>query len=134
MGRYRRRVSGPLVDRTDIALDVPPVREHELVAAPRGESSATVRERVAAARARQLERQGRPNALLEPGELEAHCELDAAGLGLIRRALDRFSLSARAYQRIRKVARTIADLDQAPVIAASHVAEAIQLRRFDRGG
>ncbi|MFO0523552.1 MAG: ATP-dependent protease, partial [bacterium] len=92
------------------------------------------RERVAAARARQLARQGRPNALLEPGELEAHCELDAPGLGLIRRALDRFSLSARAYQRIRKVARTIADLDQAPVIAAAHVAEAIQLRRFDRGG
>ncbi|MCE2948691.1 MAG: YifB family Mg chelatase-like AAA ATPase [Betaproteobacteria bacterium] len=134
VGRYRRRVSGPLVDRIDLALDVPPVRERDLVEAPRGETSAVVRERVAAARARQLARQGRPNALLEPGELEAHCELDAPGLGLIRRALDRFSLSARAYQRIRKVARTIADLDQAPVIAAAHVAEAIQLRRFDRGG
>jgi magnesium chelatase family protein len=133
VGRYRRRVSGPLVDRIDIALDVPPVNQRDLVEAPRGEPSAAVRERVAVARARQLARQGRPNALLEPGELEAHCELDAAGLALIRRALDRFSLSARAYQRIRKVARTIADIEQAPAIESAHVAEAIQLRRFDRG-
>lgn len=133
VGRYRRRVSGPLVDRIDIALDVPPVQQRDLIEAPRGESSAAVRERVAAARARQLARQGRPNALLEPGDLEAYCALDAAALALIRRALDRFSLSARAYQRIRKVARTIADLEQAPAIAAAHVAEAIQLRRFDRG-
>jgi len=133
IGRYRRRVSGPLVDRIDIALDVPPVLERDLIEAPRGEPSDAVAERVAAARATQLARQGRPNALIEPGDLEAHCGLDAPGLSLIRRALDRFSLSARAYQRIRKVARTIADLDRAPQIEAAHVAEAIQLRRFDRG-
>ena len=132
--RYRRRISGPLVDRIDIALDVPPVREHDLLEVRHGESSATVRVRVARARDLQLARQGKPNALIEPGELDRHCGLDAAGLSLIRRALDRFSLSARAYQRIRKVARTIADLDAADTIAAAHVAEAIQLRRFDRGG
>ena len=132
--RYRRRISGPLVDRIDLALDVPPVRERDLLEAGPGESSAAVRVRVAAARAMQLARQGRPNALIEPAELDSHCSLDASGLALIRRALDRFSLSARAYQRIRKVARTIADLDAADTIAAAHVAEAIQLRRFDRGG
>ena len=132
--RYRRRISGPLIDRIDIALDVPPVREHDLLEAQPGESSATVRARVARARDTQLTRQGRPNALIEPGELDRHCALDAPGLALIRRALDRFSLSARAYQRIRKVARTIADLDEADTIVAAHVAEAIQLRRFDRGG
>ncbi len=132
--RYRRRISGPLVDRIDIALDVPPVRERDLLEVRRGESSAAVRARVARARDIQLARQGRPNALIEPGQLDSHCALDASGLALIRRALDRFSLSARAYQRIRKVARTIADLDEAGTIAASHVAEAIQLRRFDRGG
>jgi magnesium chelatase family protein len=131
--RYRRRISGPLVDRIDIALDVPPVRECDLLESPRGEPSAQVRTRVALARATQLERQGCPNALVEPGDLERHCALDATGLALIRRALDRFSLSARAYQRIRKVARTIADLEGTDTIAAPHVAEAIQLRRFDRG-
>ncbi|MEI6318676.1 MAG: YifB family Mg chelatase-like AAA ATPase [Pseudomonadota bacterium] len=131
--RYRRRISGPLVDRIDIALDVPPVRECDLLEAPRGEPSAQVRTRVALARATQLARQGCPNALVEPGDLERHCTLDGPGLALIRRALDRFSLSARAYQRIRKVARTIADLEGACTIAAPHVAEAIQLRRFDRG-
>jgi magnesium chelatase family protein len=131
--RYRRRLSGPLLDRIDVSLEVPPVPERALLQAPRGESSATVRARVVQARALQLTRQGRPNALLEAADLEAHCALDAAGLALVRRALDRFSLSARAWQRIRRVARTIADLEGADAIAAAHVAEAIQLRRFDRG-
>lgn len=133
IGRYRRRVSGPLLDRIDIALDVPPVPERDLVEAPSGEPSTVVRERVAVARATQLARQGCPNALIEVCDLEAHCALDASGLALIRRALDRFSLSARAYQRIRKLARTIADLERSRQITAAHVAEAIQLRRFDRG-
>jgi magnesium chelatase family protein len=130
IARYRARVSGPLLDRIDLALDLPPISEHELAAGQGGESSATVRARVESARAVQQARQGRANALLEPGELDRYCRLDAPGEMLLRRALERLALSARAFQRIRRVARTIADLDRAGAIAASHVAEAIQLRRF----
>ncbi|MBC7779517.1 MAG: YifB family Mg chelatase-like AAA ATPase [Proteobacteria bacterium] len=133
IARYRRRVSGPLLDRIDLALDVLPVTERELTRGERGEASAAVRERVTRARTRQLERQGAANALLAPGGVDRHCALDDEGLRLMRLALDRLSLSARAFQRIRKVARTIADLDGAAAIRAPHVAEAIQFRRFDSG-
>lgn len=134
IARYRRRISGPLLDRIDIALDVPPVGNHELTRpGPRGESSAAVLARVIAARDRQLMRQAKPNALLEPGEIDRYCELDVDGMRLLQRALNRFELSARAFQRIRKLARTIADLGEADYITAAHVAEAIQWRRFDRG-
>lgn len=134
--RYRRRISGPLLDRIDLSLEVPPVSDAELAGAVRGgshgESSATVRSRVVAARSRQLERQGLPNALMEPAQIDLHCGLDAACLRLMQRALERFSLSARAFQRIRKVARTIADMAGENAISSAHVGEAIQLRRFDR--
>jgi magnesium chelatase family protein len=95
-------------------------------------TSAGVRACVTAARARQMARQGKPNARLVPREIEAHCQPDATGAALLAQAMARLSLSARAYHRILKVARTIADLAGSPVIAASHVSEAVAYRRFDR--
>jgi len=133
IARYRRRVSGPLLDRIDLALEVPPVTEHDLVRGAPAEASALVRARVCIARERQLVRQGRPNALLEAGQIDRHCALDDGGLRLMQSALDRLWLSARAFQRIRKVARTVADLAGAQAIEAVHVAEAIQFRRFNGG-
>jgi len=136
IARYRRRISGPFLDRIDLSLEVPPVTAAEVVGGFRGgaggETSAIVRARVVVARARQLERQGRPNALLDVVQIDRHCGLDAACLKLMQRAHQRFSLSARAFQRIRKVARTIADMAGEDAIASAHVGEAIQLRRFDR--
>ena len=91
-----------------------------------------MRDEVTAARNRQLARQGKPNARLAPREIEANCRPDSAGAALLANAMARLSLSARAYHRILKVARTIADLGGADAIAASHVAEAVAYRRFDR--
>ena len=84
------------------------------------------------ARARQIARQGKPNARLAPREIDTHCAPDAAGAALLAKAMAKLSLSARAYHRILKVARTIADLGGAPAVGAPHVAEAIGYRRFDR--
>jgi magnesium chelatase family protein len=98
----------------------------------RRETSADVRARVASARAVQLARQGKPNARLGPREIETHCVPDAAGAALLAQAMARLSLSARAYHRILKVARTIADLAGIDAIRPPHVAEAIGYRRFDR--
>jgi magnesium chelatase family protein len=92
------------------------------------EPSSEIRARVAAARARQLSRQGMPNAQMSGEQLAAHCGLSREGAELLRAAYDRFALSARAYNRILKVARTRADLDESPRIAASHLAEAIRYR------
>jgi magnesium chelatase family protein len=97
-----------------------------------GEPSATVRVRVAAAAARQRSRQGKPNAQLQSREIERLCRPDAEGEALLKSAFARLSLSARAYHRILKVARTIADLNAAEDICARHVAEAIGYRRLDR--
>ena len=136
VARYRSRVSGPLFDRIDLSLDVPSLPSAELVAndaheeAPR--MSAAVRERVIAARSRQVTRQGKPNARLGPREIEAHCMPGATGAALIAQAMARLSLSARAYHRILKVARTVADLAGSRAIAAPHIAEAVAYRRFDR--
>jgi magnesium chelatase family protein len=94
--------------------------------------SAEVRAQVVRARARQAARQGKPNARLGPREIEAHCAPDAEGAALLARAMARLLLSARAYHRILKVARTIADLADCAAIAPTHVAEAIGYRRFDR--
>jgi magnesium chelatase family protein len=110
-------------------LEVPAVDSAELSARADGETSATVRERVTAARERQLARQGKPNAQLTPGEIDVHATLDAAGAQLLKQAMTRLTLSARAYHRILKVARSIADLAQAERIGAPHVAEAIHYRR-----
>jgi magnesium chelatase family protein len=133
IARYRGRISGPLLDRIDVQIEVPALPPDALPGrAGAGECTATVRERVARARACQHARQGKPNAQLQPKEVEGLCRLEARGEALLRSALARLSLSARAYHRILKVARTIADLADEAEIGAPHVAEAIGYRRLDR--
>ena len=129
VARYRSKLSGPLLDRVDLMIDVPAVKENELTARADGESSAVVRARATQARQRQIDRQGKPNAALSPDEIDRHCLPDCQGALLLKQALTRLDLSARAYHRILKVARTIADLAGAPHIGGAHVAEAIQYRR-----
>ena len=134
--KYLMRISGPLLDRIDIHVEVPRLSTQELMAKATGESSATVRARVAAARARQVERLGPDkltcNAQLNARQLRAHCQLDTAAHDLLKTAINQFSLSARAYDRILKVARTIADLDGGDTIQLHHIAEAINYRTLDR--
>jgi magnesium chelatase family protein len=129
VSRYRGRLSGPLLDRIDLHIEVSALPERDLVDAPAGESSAAVRQRVIAARARQQARQGKPNAEMSNAEIDVHCELDDAGANLLRQAIARLNLSARAYHRVLKLARTLADLAGAERIAANHIAEAVQYRR-----
>lgn len=132
IGRYQRRISGPLLDRIDIHLDVPRVDYEQLAERRSGEPSAAVRERVIAARTRQAARFGndgvRTNADLEPRQIQTHVRLDAPGEELMRAAVRQLQLSARAYHRVLKLARTIADLASAEQVAAEHVAEALQYR------
>jgi magnesium chelatase family protein len=135
--RYRERISGPLLDRIDIHLEVGAVTYNEMSGKELGESSDSMRERVADARARQRERLGakskaRCNARMSAKQIKTHCQLDEAGEGMMRMAMNELNLSARAYDRILKVSRTIADLAGAENIAADHVAEAIQYRTLDR--
>lgn len=132
VARYRARISGPLLDRIDIQIEVPAVPDDALAQKPAGESSSVVRGRVTAARDVALARQAKPNAQLGPADVDLHCTPDAQGEALLRQAMQRLSLSARAYHRILKLARTIADLAGAPHVLAAHVAEAIQYRRLDR--
>jgi len=134
VARYRGRVSGPLLDRIDIQIEVPAVPA-ALLEGPRepgSETSAAVRDRVARAIARQQARQGVPNALLAGEALERHCVTDGAARALLGQALERLRLSARAYHRVLRLARTIADLAGAEPLSAAHVAEAIGYRRLDR--
>jgi magnesium chelatase family protein len=131
IARYRGRISGPLADRIDIKLEVPAPRESELVAPIAGEPSDTIKKRVEKARAAQTLRQGKPNALLGTREIDRHCGTDREGDQLLRHALARLLLSARAYHRVLRVARSIADLAEKSSIAAEHIAEAIQYRRLD---
>jgi len=129
--RYRARISGPLLDRIDLQVEVPRVALAELgETAPSGESSAVVRERVVAARSRQMQRAGKPNAMLGSRELRRDGALSVRDRALLERALDKLGLSARAYHRILRVARTIADLDDSDMIATPHLMEAIQYRRL----
>jgi len=130
IARYRARISGPLLDRIDLKLDMPRVTHADLRAAAPGEASAPVRARVVDARARQLARAGKPNAWLGNRETERDCALDAASRGLLERASERLGLSARAYHRVLRVARSIADLDAAREISVTHLSEAIQFQRF----
>ena len=132
VARYRARISGPLLDRIDLQIEVPALSQEELMRQTPGESSATVRSRVVAARDRALTRQHKPNALLATREIDRHCQPDAPGEVLLRQAIARLGLSARAYHRILRVARTIADLAGEAAVGGSHVAEAIQYRRLDR--
>ena len=129
--RYLRKLSGPLVDRIDIQLELPALSPSELSAraAEGGEPSRIIARRVVAARERQIARQGKTNHALSGREVDEVCELDAAGEALLREASERFGWSARAYYRVLKVARSIADLDDARMPTAAHLAEAIQYRR-----
>jgi magnesium chelatase family protein len=133
VARYRGRISGPLIDRIDLQIEVPAVAEKDLVRVADGESSDVVRARVETAAARQRARQGKPNSKLSTREIDEICVPDAAGAVLLTQAISRLGLTARAYHRALKVARTIADLAGQPLIASAHIAEAIQFRRFDRG-
>ncbi len=132
--RYQQRISGPLRDRIDVQIEVPALPRGELLDGLRAqaECSADVRARVTAAWQRQLERQGAANARLAQGALHTHCALSAAGETLLTTAIDHLGLSARAFHRILRVARTVADLDAAERIAEHHLSEAIAYRRLDR--
>lgn len=130
--RYRARISGPLLDRIDMHVEVPRPDADEITRnRSRGERSAEVAARVLQARQRQRERAGVANAYLDNREVEQACAIDAGSTRLIRDAMRKLGLSARAYHRLLKLARTIADLDGGGAINAPHVGEAIQLRRFD---
>lgn len=132
--RYRARVSGPLMDRIDLHVDVPRLPSGELrVAAPAGESSATVAARVAQARQCQLRRNAKPNAQLSHAELRQTCTLSDRDQNLVDAAADRLRLSARSVHRVLRVARTIADLDGSAAIQTQHLSEAIGYRQVDRG-
>ena len=130
VARYRARISGPLLDRIDIQIEVPALSESELTQAAVGETSAAIRKRVQAARNLQTTRQGQSNAALSTKGIELHCAIDASGENLLKQAISRLSLSARAYHRILKLARTIADLAGSPSVTEPHIAEAIQYRRL----
>jgi magnesium chelatase family protein len=127
--RYQGRLSGPLLDRIDIQVEVPSVKAAELMGAPDGEASAAIAARVHAARARQQDRQGVTNAELPVAELERHCTLDATSRDLLQRAAVRLGWSGRGLHRVQKLARTIADLHGSDNIRSIHIAEAMQWRR-----
>jgi magnesium chelatase family protein len=133
VARYRGKISGPLLDRIDIHLEVPAVPQEDLLRQTASEASGAVRQRVAAARQVQIERQGKSNSSLATREIDRWCRPAAAAEDLLRQAITRLNLSARAYHRVLKLARTIADLSRSETIAAAHVAEAIQYRKLDRG-
>ena len=129
--RYLGKISGPLLDRIDLHIEVPAVAYQEMRSKSTGASSAEMRGRVLAARARQSER-GFVNANIPPGRLREFCPLDDAGEKALEMAIRRLALSARAHDRILKVARTIADIGGAEQIQAKHIAEAVQYRSLDR--
>lgn len=131
VSRYRAKISGPLLDRIDLHIEVPALKEDELINAAESECSQSVRARVEKARALQLARQGKPNNLLGTKEIDVYCQPDESGLTLLKTAISRLNLSARAYHRILKVARTIADLSNEANIKPAHIAEAVQYRRTE---
>jgi len=136
--RYLQRISGPLLDRIDIHLSVPPVAYRDLVITTPAESSATIRVRVEAARLRQRERFNGAdgvyaNAHMSVRDIRRFCPVSAEVDEVLRTAITRLSLSARAYHRVLKIARTIADLAGVDDMGMPHVREAIQYRSLDRG-
>lgn len=129
VARYRAKISGPLLDRIDMLIDVPALKEDELTSAANAENSEVIKVRVEKARNVQLNRQGKANFALGSLEIDQFCQPDEAGLTLLKTAISRLNLSARAYHRILKVARTIADLAGEVAIKPTHIAEAVQYRR-----
>jgi magnesium chelatase family protein len=136
LNRYHSRLSGPLLDRMDLLVSVPALEATELRpdAPPDGEDSATVRARVAAARDRQLARDGVPAARLTASAVEQSCRPDDAGLRFLESAVQQLGLSARAYHRVLRVARTVADLAGEESVASGHIAEAVHFRRLAAQG
>ena len=139
VSRYQKRISGPLLDRIDIFVEVPRVDYEKLASETAGERSAVVRERVERTRRLQQERfagtRFGSNAEMTPTEVREHCQakIDEQAQSLLRLAMAQLSLSARAFHRILKLARTIADMDASDVIASQHLAEAVQYRQRLRG-
>jgi magnesium chelatase family protein len=131
VARYKAKISGPLLDRIDMHIEVPALEEDEMTSAANAENSEAIRNRVETARALQLKRQGKANFALGSLEIDEFCQPDEAGLTLLKTAISRLNLSARAYHRILKVARTIADVAGEPAIKPAHIAEAVQYRRGD---
>ena len=129
VARYQGRLSGPLLDRIDLHVDVPAVKPSALMAQPDGEASAVVAQRVSAARAAQLRRQAATNADLDAARVDLHCVPEAAAARFLQAAAERLGWSGRGLHRTLKVARTIADLAGAEIIASAHIAEALQFRR-----
>ncbi|WP_290700492.1 YifB family Mg chelatase-like AAA ATPase [Lacinutrix sp.] len=139
MQRYLSKISGPLLDRIDIHIEVTPVPFDKLSDERKGESSIEIRKRVTAAREKQTERFAESetvhyNAQMHVKQIRTHCKLDDASKTLLKTAMERLNLSARAYDRILKVSRTIADLEDSKEINGSHISEAIQYRSLDREG
>ncbi|MDC8772461.1 magnesium chelatase subunit ChlI family protein [Roseateles albus] len=129
IARYQGRLSGPFLDRLDLLIEVPMIRPSELAGMAAGESSAVVAARVAAARERAMARQGCSNARLAAQQLEQHIGAEPAAQAFLLKAAGQLGLSARAYHRLLRVARSIADLEDSPRVTTPQMAEAIQLRR-----
>ncbi|MDX1365750.1 MAG: ATP-binding protein, partial [Arenibacter latericius] len=139
MQRYLSKISGPLLDRIDIHIEVTPVPFEKLSEDRKGESSVDIRKRVTAAREIQTQRFADTdtvhyNAQMNTKQIRKYCKMDDASKELLKNAMERLNLSARAYDRILKVARTIADLDKVSEINGTHIGEAIQYRSLDREG
>ena len=139
VNRYLNKVSGPLMDRIDLHVEVTPVSFDEMASTRKSEESSTIRKRVIGARDKQTERFKNDkniysNAMMPPQMVKKICVIDAAGLTLLKTAMEKLGLSARAYDRILKVSRTIADIEDCDEIKIEHLAEAIQYRSLDREG